>query len=684
MPITSIEVEVWTRDEPEAGTHEEVRCTLAFAGIPGLDVRLDEPNVDNFRRGAKETFQITPIPSAIAALSPDAVLGLTIRLARPPGPVIWKTAAVGLRVNGLLVMSRWARNDLPGEEIVADRRGAGLLDGLEVEIHTADIPRGGTDDPVYCGVRLRSGVDIVTDLRLDYEDENDFERGARRRYMLPLSSDLAPTVTADEIERITIRKDGDDGWALGSVALFANGVDVFRNASIDQFLDSSAAVLRQRTWTSDRIVGPVLGGLGADFARIQVRIEQPGSVEARLTPPSGPTLVRTALAAPTAVIEFDGLAADTTYAYELFRAGVAIPNTDGQLRTFPPENQGAAFSFAFGSCVRNKFDTDQPGWEQLRERADELRFFLHLGDTFYFYDDDVLRTGNPGAAKDVWRAMSAAHLSSRLHPKFLRMARRLPTMAVWDDHDFAGNNSIGEAFPHRNAARDIFLSYWANPNLGPTWRSFGLTSRVSIGRVDFYLLDGRFNRKVIGEFFSRGQCDLVLGAIDSRAATLGPRLVVLVSGGPWHSMDQSDSYAQRLLFFPLYAAERTRFFGDLAARVADGRIRGLVLLSGDAHRAEIYEDELASGIVAPELVSSGLAMPRRGTESRPITRERRFSRGVDPKDGSFANFCVVSVDTRDATPNDRWSLRADFRRSDNGEVFFSKSYVLTDNQFMWS
>ena len=557
------------------------------------------------------------------------------------------------------------------------------ITSLEVEIHTADMPRGGTDDPVYCSVRLRSGADLVADFRLDPEGRNGFKRGARRRYALPLPADLSSTVTPDEIERITIRKEGDDGWALGGVALFADGVEVFRNASIDQFLDSDAAVLGQQAWTSDRIVGPVLGALGPDFGRIQVRVEQPGTVEARLTPPTGATMVRSAMAAPTAVFDFDGLAPDTTYAYELYRAGVPLPNTDGRLRTLPPENQGCELSFAFGSCVRNKYDTDQPAWEQLLERADELRFFLHVGDTFYFYDGDVLRTGNPSAAKDVERTLRAAHLSSRLHPKFLRMARRLPTMAVWDDHDFAGNNTVGVGFQHRELARDVFLSYWANPDLGTAWRQFGLTSRFSVGRADFYLLDGRFNRQVVGEFFGEGQCDLVLDTIDARAATLGPRLVFLVSGGPWHSMDQTDSYAQRLLWFRLYEAERTRFFGELAARVADGRIRGLVLLSGDAHRAEIYENELAPGVLAPELVSSGLAMPRRGNDSRPITRERRFSRGIDPDQGSYANFCVVSVDTRDATPNGNWSLRADYRRSDNGEVFFSKRYVLTDNQFSW-
>jgi hypothetical protein len=553
---------------------------------------------------------------------------------------------------------------------------------LEVEIHTADMPRGGTDDPVYCSVRLRSGVEIVADLRLGREGDNGFAPGARRRYLLPLPAGLAATVTSDEIERITLRKDGDDGWALGGVTLFADGVEVFRNLSINQFLDGGTAVLGEHTWVSDRVVGPVLGGLGPDFARIQARIEQGGTVEARLTPPSGPSLVASASAAPTAVIEIDGLTPDTTYAYRLFRAGVPIPDTDGRLRTFPPENQGSAFSFAFGSCVRNKYDSVQHAWDQLLGLADDLRFFLHLGDTFYFLDADVL--GRFGATKDIDRALRAAHLSSRLHPKFLRMARRLPCVAVWDDHDFAGNNSIGGSFADRVLARDAFVSYWANPDLGSAWRAFGLTSRLSIGRADLYLMDGRFNRQPFGDFFGAGQCELVLDAIDSRAAALGPRLVFLASGSPWHSMDQTDSYAERVLGAPLYGAERTRFFAGLAQRIEDGRIRGLVLLAGDAHRAEIYETEFADRIAAPELVSSGLAMPRRPTDSRPTTRERRFSRGVDPDDGSFAQFCVVSVDTSAPVPNGNWSLRADFRRSDNGEIFFTKRYVLTDNQFVWT
>jgi hypothetical protein len=689
MPIESIEVEVWTRDEAGAGTDEEIRCTVRIDGAPDLDVRLDIPGVNNFRRSAKEVFPIGPIPAAVAALSPDAILGVRIRsLAKPAmpdlPPPVWMAAAVGLRVNGLLLMSRWAWRDLPPAEIAADRRPVGALDGLELEIETGDIPRGDTDDRVYCSVRLDSGVDIVTDLRLHYPRENDFERGARRKYMLPLPSDLSSSVTPDQIARITIRKSGDDGWLLGGASLFANGALSFRNRSINQFLDDSAAVLAWRSWVSDRVTGPVLGGLGADFARIQVRFETPGPVEVHLTPPSGAAIVASASVTPAGVVQVDGLAPDTTYEYRLVRSGVDVPNTDGRLRTFPPEDQGGRFAFAFGSCVRNRFDSIQRGWEQLLRFSDALRFFLHLGDTFYFYDDDILDTGDVADANDVERAMKAAHLSSRLHPSFLRMARRLPTVAVWDDHDFRGDGSIGEGFAKLVDARDAFLSYWGNPDLGLNWRRFGLTSRLSVGRADVYIMDGRFNRTLFkGDFFGKGQCDLILSAIDERATTLGPRVVFLASGSPWHAMDHTDSYSQHFMFVPLYGEERAMFLGGLASRVRNGRIRGLVLLSGDVHRAEIYEVDLGDGVVAPELVSSALAMPNNDTDSRSITDQRRYSRGVDPSDGSYASFCRVSVDTSAESPNDNWSLRVDHRRSDNGEIFFTKRYVLTDNQFVW-
>jgi hypothetical protein len=149
-------------------------------------------------------------------------------------------------------------------------------------------------------------------------------------------------------------------------------------------------------------------------------------------------------------------------------------------------------------------------------------------------------------------------------------------------------------------------------------------------------------------------------------------------------MDHSDSYSQRFLGFSLYAAERTAFLSSLATRVRDDRIRGLALLSGDVHRAEIYQVDLDDGVVAPELVSSAMAIPRGETDTRAITDQRRYSRGVDPEDGSFASFCRVSFDTTAKTPNHNWSLLVEHRRSDNGEIFFIKRYVLTDNQFIWS
>jgi hypothetical protein len=79
------------------------------------------------------------------------------------------------------------------------------ITSLEIEIYTADMPRGGTDDPVFCSVQLGSGAALVTEHRLDDPNRNDFEPGSRRRYSLPVRADVAQAANPDQIARITLR-----------------------------------------------------------------------------------------------------------------------------------------------------------------------------------------------------------------------------------------------------------------------------------------------------------------------------------------------------------------------------------------------------------------------------------------------------------------------------------------------
>lgn len=85
--------------------------------------------------------------------------------------------------------------------------------------------------------------------------------------------------------------------------------------------------------------------------------------------------------------------------------------------------------------------------------------------------------------------------------------------------------------------------------------------------------------------------------------------------------------------------------------------------------------------MAPEFVSSPLCPPHSDGAANAITGERKFSRGVDEEDGLYAGFAVVTIDTSHADPNKNWSLRIDYRRHDDGAVFFSHQYTLVNNEF---
>ena len=392
------------------------------------------------------------------------------------------------------------------------------------------------------------------------------------------------------------------------------------------------------------------------------------------------------------------MVADRAYDLSLHRPdGAVIAGTSATVVTCPPEQEDARFAFAFGSCTRNRFDPIQPGWASIARLAFDvdrdlptrrasleetpIRFFMHLGDTFYFYDSDVLSEDNAGdltAVGDAHAAARAAHLSSRLNPHFLDMARRLPSIAVWDDHDFRGNNGDRVDFADAPAIRDIFLDYWGNPSVPAPWRSFGLATRLTYGKTDIYLMDGRFRRIKTGSeraCFTTAQCELVLGDIADRSRRLGGRMVILASGSPWNGMDNRVNEA-----FAGYPKERTVLFDGLRALMERDLIQGLAFLSGDIHRHEVYEVQIGGGRVAPEFICSPICKPRSDKESRSLEGERCFSRGVDADDGLYAGFASVSIDTTGPAGR-KPRLNVTYRRSDNGAIFFTHNYALNNNEF---
>jgi hypothetical protein len=250
------------------------------------------------------------------------------------------------------------------------------------------------------------------------------------------------------------------------------------------------------------------------------------------------------------------------------------------------------------------------------------------------------------------------------------MAQQLPCYAVWDDHDFAGNNTDAPDLGARKVfARNAFLQYWANP-IRPDL-AFGLAARFGYGNVDFYLMDGRYNRdKAAGVLFGRPQLRWVLDDIRRR----GPgRLRILLSGSTWtHSRTDGhkEAYGNGT-----YTAEREWFYGQLATLIGSP-IWGLVFASGDVHCNHLYEIVLPRGgaRVAPEVVASPIANKPGDDCPFPITGPGPEFRWGEYKRG----FATLQINTTRLP----WTLTVVFYRED-GVEYRRKTYTVRDGQLRY-
>lgn len=513
---------------------------------------------------------------------------------------------------------------------------------------------------------------------LDTPDHEDRQRGQTDSYSLPIPEGLNQEVR--NIDEFYIRKSAGsgDGWLLGSALLFANGfnVPVIGNSQINQFLDNDKFVINTLDWStrslcgavaspaqlplvcaSYRIAGPVLGQITDTSANVLYRVEREGQYRLKVLKRGTGKVVfdEVQTLSPTATFRVQGLKSNTHYKFNFFHVqhnrNISLPEGDGEFRTYPPESKGVKFSFAFGSCSKNGEDVTQNVWMGIRNLAPDpssdyykdstkgVRLFLHLGDTFYYYDK-VTDKGPENI-----RSILAANLSERKQPRFLEMARFIPSVAVWDDHDFRRNNMQSTDYPMKKSSVKGFLDYWGNNADSPT--KFGLSTLITHGNVDIYLMDGRFLRdRSSGILFSKTQLNRIIAKIKKRGAKRG-RLVILASGSLWNHTVVGNAQAEPYGNIE-YEAEREDFYKKLRGMMGK-QIQGLAFLSGDVHRNEIYEISLLSdnpmfpNRVAPELVSSPLGRNTGGDE-REITGERKWSFSSRNKGGK-SGFATLTIDT---------------------------------------
>jgi alkaline phosphatase D len=381
--------------------------------------------------------------------------------------------------------------------------------------------------------------------------------------------------------------------------------------------------------------GPMLGAVTPRSIRIWVRVsaefevsiaisESPRFGDANVTPP-----VRARAEDDLAVsVPVSDLRPATRYYYRVLVEGQRGKYTpDVPVHSFvtaPDPKTAAVFSVATGSCARFPEDPDQLIWRSVVAANPDL--FIWLGDNIY------ADTGQPSA-------INGDYQRQRDVVSYQPVARQIPQIAIWDDHDSGLNNGAGNN-TFKESAFKSFQNYWANPSYGLDGTP-GVFFDYSYGGVDFFLLDGRYYRDSNNAPDVPGKT--MLGAAQKawlkdrlRASKAPFKIIATGSGWTVNKGPGGDSWAS-------FLTERNEIFDF----IRDERISGVLLLSGDTHIAELNAIPWSEkgGYDLYDLVSSPLAQDTSDDSlaRRPELRIRQAYFGS-------TNFGWLQFDMRDKDP----------------------------------
>ncbi len=296
----------------------------------------------------------------------------------------------------------------------------------------------------------------------------------------------------------------------------------------------------------------------------------------------------------TARLRMEGLKPAQTYYYRI-RIGFQAASETYSFQTMPPSAEPARFSIAFGGGAAF-IPWHRRMWSTLAEQ--ELSAFLFLGDNVYI--DYPERT----------YIQQYCYYRRQSEPRFREMTATTPTYAIWDDHDFGKNDSYGGPHPDTPAwKREVwrtFKNQWANPYYGGGKTQPGVWTDFRIADVDFFLLDGRYYREPSFVKDSTGPPPSMLGP--AQLAWLKEKLLqsdatfkVIASPVPW-SFGAKGVMEGRYDTWRGYAPERQEFFDFLT----ENEIKGVVLLSADRHRSDLWRIERPGDYPLYEFESSKL------------------------------------------------------------------------------
>jgi len=339
--------------------------------------------------------------------------------------------------------------------------------------------------------------------------------------------------------------------------------------------------------------GPMLGCITNTSAKFWVRTANEVSVQilvstsGKMNPALSSAVVKTNKAKDfTAVVAVQGLKPDTRYYYKLLVDGNIEPRL-WSFHTFPPSGTKSRFWIGFGGGAGFT-----PQYERMWDTitAHNLPAFLFLGDNVYI--DNPKRQA----------VQQYCYYRRQSRPEFRDFVASTAIYAIWDDHDFTTNDAGGGPEIREPAWKipvwRTFTNNWNNPYYAGGENQPGCWFDFSIGDVDFLMLDGRYyrtkskvkNPSMLGD----AQKKWLFKKLKSSKATFK----VLASPVPWAFGAKPGSRDP----WQGYKAEREEIFSFLET----SKIDGVILISADRHRSDIWKIDRPNGYPLYEFESSKL------------------------------------------------------------------------------
>ncbi|MCP4782364.1 MAG: alkaline phosphatase [Fuerstiella sp.] len=329
--------------------------------------------------------------------------------------------------------------------------------------------------------------------------------------------------------------------------------------------------------------GPMLGDIKPTSAKFWVRTAGPTTVQISIGEQRSEEVRTAAQDDFTAVMTVSGLKPFTDYAYSVNVAGKKIRRDTFQFRTAPAKGQKVEFHVTFGSGSRY-VPPNEYAWSNMAKTRPLA--YLGLGDNVYI--DVVNKRG----------AQRMFYYRRCLSPAYRELIGSVGMYAVWDDHDMAMNDSAGGAGMQaawKMPNWTVFRQNWNNPGYGSGKETPGTWHSFSLGDVDFFMTDGRFYREKKDQTMLGPEQKRWL--FEGLTAAKG-RFKVIASGTMW--ADGADKGGKDSWAGPWARGERDEIF-DL---INDRKINGVMLISGDRHRSDIWKIDRPRGYPLYEFVSA--------------------------------------------------------------------------------